>query len=144
MKNLRRFLPAALLALALLLTACGFGSLRSNCEIDLGSSALFSERELEQAVPLIQQEFDTWRGCELHSIRYAGDYSCSEENLQWLNLIRTQDEPFVDCALFLSDFHTPLDPGQEDGWNPDYEYLNWQWWLGRTADGTWFLVTWGY
>ena len=144
MKRLSRALSAALLALALLLSACGAGLSGPSYEIDLGSSSLFTQKELERAAVLIQRKFASFRGCELHAIRYAGDYASTQENLEWLNILRQQDEPFVDCALFLSDFHSPKEDLPGEAWNLDYEYLDWQWWLGRTADGSWVLVTWGY
>ena len=29
-------------------------------------------------------------------------------------------------------------------WEPDAEYNDWQWWLARSADGGWDLLTWGF
>ena len=29
-------------------------------------------------------------------------------------------------------------------WEADKEYTDWEWWLARTADGGWQLLTWGY
>jgi D-alanyl-D-alanine carboxypeptidase len=43
---------------------------------------------------------------------------------------------------FLTDFHSPVEA--EGAWEPDHEYKDYQWWLGRTDDGGWEVVTWGY
>ena len=56
--------------------------------INLGSSSLYTQGELNAAILLIKDKFATFTGCELHSIRYAGDDANSEENLEWLNSLR--------------------------------------------------------
>ncbi len=109
--------------------------------LEFEGSAFFTARELDRAVEVIREEFDTWSGCELHSIRYAGDESCSEENLEWLNSL-VNGSSFTRCAEFISDFHSPKE--SVGAWEPDTEYTNWQWWLGETTEGEWELVSWGY
>ena len=110
-------------------------------EIDYGRSKLFTVRELDRAIEAIRAEFDSWEGCELHSISYAGDSSSTRKNLRWLNDL-DEGNDYVQCAEFLSNFHSPVE--QYGSWNPDTEYIDWQWWLGQTADGDWELVSWGY
>jgi len=109
--------------------------------IDYGRSALYTQEELADAVIAIKEEFAAFEGCELHSIRYAGDENCTEENLKWLNELNP-DGNYVQVAEFLSDFHSPKE--QIDAWEPDTEYTDWGWWLARSADGTWEVLTWGY
>ena len=109
--------------------------------IDYGRSYLFTEREMDHAIALILDEFDTWDGCEMHSIRYAGDECNSRRNVRWLNSL-DGGRRFTECIAFLSDFHSPVEGG--GAWEPDYEYTDWQWWLARTEDGEWELVSWGY
>jgi L,D-peptidoglycan transpeptidase YkuD (ErfK/YbiS/YcfS/YnhG family) len=109
--------------------------------IEYGESALFSEEDMDEAIALIREEFDDWEGCELHSIRYAGDDCCSEENLEWLNCLRDGDE-LTECIEFLSDFRSPVEGG--GAWEPDTEYTGWQWWLGREDGGDWELLSWGF
>ena len=53
--------------------------------IDYGRSALYTQEELADAVSAIKTQFASFEGCELHSIRYAGDESCTDENLKWMN-----------------------------------------------------------
>ena len=110
--------------------------------IDLGSSELYTEEELQDAVVQIKCQFAAFEGCELHSIRYAGDESCTAENIAWMNEL-DPNGGYTQVAEFLSDFHSPV---YADGtaWNEDEEYTDWQWWLGRYEDGGWELLTWGY
>ena len=108
--------------------------------IDLGSSELYTEEQMEEAVYEIKSEFATWEGCELHSIRYAGDECNSEENIQWMNDLG-DGQQYDQCIEFLADFHSPVEGS--DAWEPDKEYTDYQFWLGRTEDG-WDLLTFGY
>ena len=110
-------------------------------EIDLGSSEIFTEEELEAAVVQIKCRFASWAGCELHSIRYAGDESVSDETLAWLNSLN-EDAGYTQAVEFLMDFHSPVEA--VGAWEPDSEYTDYQWWLARTAEGGWNIVTWGY
>ena len=82
--------------------------------IDLGSSSLYTQEELNTAILLIKDKFATFTGCELHSIRYAGDDANNEENLEWLNSLRRvrsnmppEDvgKQYVQVAEFLSNFY---------------------------------------
>ncbi len=131
----------------LLLCGCGKAVETPAYPIDYGSSELYSQEELEDAVLAIQVEFLTWDGCEMHSITYAGDALCTQENLDWLNELAAAREDgftFTRCACFVSDFHSPVEEHEAESWIHDYEYTDWQWWLGCTADGQWVLMTWGY
>ena len=140
------FVALTVLLVMLLLAACGKEP-EPEFDLDYGTSQLYTHEEMDEAILLIHMEFVTWDGCELHAIRYAGDEACTEENLQWLNELaeaREQELHFTQCIEFLSDFHSPVEESEADAWNHDYEYTDFQWWLGRTADGQWHLVTWGY
>lgn len=113
--------------------------------IDYGSSEIYSREDMDEAIELIVKEFDTWRGCELHSIAYGSDEACNADNLAWMNELGAAGgagETFTQCIEFTSDFHSPKNGG--GAWNPDQEYTGWQWWLARTEDGPWQLMTWGY
>ena len=110
--------------------------------IDVSGSELYTAEELYAAVEAIRAEFDSWEGCELHSIRYAGDDADNAENLAWLNSLR-DGAGFTQVAEFLSDFHSPVEEGPY-AWEPDTEYTDYQWWLALTDGGDWELVSWGY
>ena len=109
--------------------------------IDFGDSELYTQAELEDAAEKIRAYFADWEGCELHSIRYAGDESCTEENLKWMNDL-SKDASYTQVAEFLMDFHSPVE--QIGAWEADTEYTDYQWWLARSADGSWDIVTYGY
>ena len=106
-----------------------------------GESTLYTQAELERAVSAIMEQFANFNGCELHSIRYAGDASATEENLKWMNELNP-DGKYTQVAEFLMDFHTPAE--QVGAWEADKEYTDYQWWVARRADGGWEVLTWGY
>lgn len=110
-------------------------------EISYGESELYSEEDMKQAVDLIQKEFSTWEGCELHSIDYAGDECNSKENIKWMNDLK-EGQDYTQCIEFLSEFHSPVKGG--GAWEADTEYTKYQWWLARSEGGDWELLTWGY
>lgn len=111
-------------------------------EIDLGNSELYSKDNLDAAVLQIKCRFASLDGCELHSIRYAGDSAVTDEKLAEINK-KNPDGKFTQIAGFLMDFHTPKNTG-EASLEPDREYTDYQWWLARTADGGWEIVDFGY
>ena len=109
--------------------------------IDYGTSALYTEEELKEAVLLIKCDLAGWEGCELHSLRYAGDECASEENLAWLNSLDGKGN-YTRAAGFECDFHTASDI--QGAWEPDHEYADYQFWLARTDEDGWDIVSWGY
>ena len=113
----------------------------SDVTIDYGTSELYTQEELKEAVVQIKCQYAFWDGCELQSIRYAGDEANSEENIQWLNSL-DEGGSYVQVVEFLSDFHSPAQGG--GAWEPDKEYTDYQWWLARTLDGDWKVLSRGY
>ena len=138
MRKHRMQIVAALLLAVLFCTACGK---KAEPSLDYGDSALYTKEEMDTAIALIRAEFAGWEGCELHSLRYAGDEADSEENVRWMNELKEGQE-YTQCAEFLTDFHSPVE--ESGAWNPDTEYKDYQWWLAKNADGGWDLLTWGY
>lgn len=138
------------IAILLLITVlCGSAACakkqKTEVSIDYGNSALYSKEDMDAAIAVIRKEFDTWDGCELHSISYGSDDACSAENIKWMNELEAANdaqETFSQCILFKSDFHSPKNGG--GAWNADQEYTDWQWWLARSEGGAWKLMTWGY
>ncbi len=109
--------------------------------VDYGTSELYSEEEMDDAIALILDEFNAWEGCEMHAISYAGDECNSGENVSWMNSLG-DGQTFTHCIEFVSEFHSPVEGG--GAWEPDTEYTGWQWWLARPEGGSWELMTWGY
>lgn len=117
----------------------------SALKIDYGRSEIYTKEEMDAAIELIISQFATWEGCELHRIAYKSDDVCNSANIAWMNQLalgKNMEVDFIECIEFVSDFHSPKDGGFE--WRPNEEYTDWQWWLARTEDGPWHLMTWGY
>ena len=139
MRKITAFLLAALFAFAF----AGCGS--SEVKIDYGSSELYTKEDMDAAIAVIKREFSTWHGCELHRIYYVSDEKSITDTLEWMNKLADANgltEEMTQCIMFESDFHSPRHGG--GAWNPDQEYTRWQWWLARSNDGKWQLLTWGY
>lgn len=111
-------------------------------QIDLSGSTLYSEEELYDAMLAIKCQFAAWEGCELHVIRYAGDAANSQENLDWLNSLQ-EGANYTQVAEFLMDLHSPVEEGPY-AWEPNTEYVDYQWWLARPEGGDWEIVSTGY
>ena len=110
--------------------------------IDYGTSKLYTEDELKDAVIQIKCKFAFWGDVDLKSIRYAGDEKATDEMLAKMNEINP-DGKYTQVAEFLMDFHTPKET-EELTLTADKDYTDYQWWLCRTADGGWEIVTFGY
>ena len=110
-------------------------------EIDYGKSELYTQEDLEEAVVQIKCDFASWKGCELHSLTYAGDEASTQENLDWLNSLN-EGADYTQAVEFLGSFHTPADDA--GAWEPDKEYEDYQWWLARSEDSGWEIVSTGY
>lgn len=142
-----RRVVAFVLAMLCIVVAVGCGNkTQSDVEIDYGISSVYTEADMDAAIQVIQKEFATWEGCELHKIAYSSDGECcGEEFVQWMNELEEGTdgmETFSQCIMFRSDFHSPEEGG--GAWQADQEYTDWQWWLGRSEGGQWKLMTWGY
>ncbi len=110
--------------------------------IDYGTSEIYTEQDLRDAVIRIKCRFAFWGNVDLKSIRYAGDEAVSEEKLKWLNELEPQ-AGYTQAAMFFTDFHTPADFTQ-NVFTADTDYTDYQWWLARKAGGGWDIVTFAY
>ena len=127
-----------------LLGGCG-GKQSADVSIDYGNSSVYSKEDMDEAVKVIEGEFNTWEGCELHSIAYSSDDQCTPDNVAWMNELEEANdakEVFTECIMFTSSFHSPKEGG--GAWEPDKEYTDYEWWLARSDGGSWKLMTWGY
>ena len=113
----------------------------SNATVDYGPAGIYTLDDRKAAVAVLRSRIDTWEGCQLHSIRYAGDGCSTPENLAWMNSLG-DGRPYVACIEFLTDFRSPAE--NSGSLEPDTEYSDYPWWLARTAGGEWDLLTWGY
>ncbi len=108
---------------------------------DYGTSSLYTAKELAEAAVQAKCEFATFAGCELHSLRYAGDDCNTKENLDWLKSL-DNGANYTQVVELLTDYHTPVAGG--GAWEPDAEMKDYQWWLAREDGKGWQLVSFGY
>ena len=108
--------------------------------MDYKTSDQYTEDDMNKAIDVILREFNTWEGCVMKELSYTDDQKC-EDNLSYINSLAV-DTKYDECIVFTSTFHSPVEGG--DAWEPDYDYGNWEWYLGRTDGGDWDLLTWGY
>ena len=137
---------AIVLCLVLMFSVVGCGnSTTENVKIDYGTSAIYTEEDMKDAIEKIKENFKSMEGCELHNLSYSSDDVCTdEENIAWMNdLERANDnsQVFTQCIMFDSSFRSPKKGG--GAWEPNEEYT-WSWWLARSEGGEWKLMTWGY
>lgn len=136
---------AIVLCFLLILSAVGCGNSTKNVKIDYGTSAIYTEEDMNDAIDKIKEKFKSMDGCELHSLSYSSDDVCSDEEIiAWINdLERANDDEqvFTQCIMFDSSFRSPKKGG--GAWEPNEEYT-WSWWLARNDGGEWKLMTWGY
>ncbi len=109
--------------------------------VDHGESGLYTKEDIDAAMVQVKCRFASFAGCELHSLRYAGDACDSEENVRWLNSL-DEGRNYVQAIEILTDFHSPV--AAYGAWETDREYTDYQWWLARAEGGGWQLLTWGY
>ena len=130
-----------LLSLALLFAVAGCGRQAPEVKIDYGTSSIYTEKDMKAAIDVIMKEFESWRECELHSISYALDEVCNDQNLARmivLDMDKSRAVYLTQCILFLIDFHTAKEV--TGSFNPDQEYTDYHWWLARTNDGEWKTI----
>lgn len=107
--------------------------------LDYGTSEIYSRQDMEQAISIIREEFNSWRGCKLYSISYTSDSLCSEE-LEYCNTLAKDGVIYDECIVFTTQFRSPLLGG--GAWIANFRY-DWSWYLARTEGGDWELLTWG-
>ena len=135
---MKRFLALVLTLTVLLSLGVAAHAEEKEVVVTLPGSALYTHAELLDAAAQVCRAFEAFEGCELHSLRYAGDELCTEENLKWMNELN-EDGNYTQVAAFLMDFHSPVEGG--GAWEADKEYTDYEFWLARSADGGWDVLT---
>ena len=107
----------------------------ADIRIDYGNSKIYSQDELQDAVIQIKCKFASFAGCELKSIRYAGDEAVTAENLKRMNEI-DPDAKYTQVAEFLMDFHSS-ESTDDTSFMANSDYKDYQWWLARSDDSGW-------
>lgn len=107
--------------------------------IDYGASELYSHQDMDSAVKVIKARFSSWKGYKLYSISYTNDGLCKKE-LEYCNSLGGDHEDFAECIVFNVYFRSPL--FASGALNPHETYI-WSFYLARTENGDWQLLTWG-
>ncbi len=110
-------------------------------DIDYGTSKLYTEDDLKAAAIQVECKFASLDGCELQSLKYAGDDAVTDEKLNEINK-QNPEAKYTKIAKFLMDFHTPEKTG-DTALEPNRDYTGYQWWLARTDKDGWEIVSYG-
>ena len=108
----------------------------ADTKIDIGESEIFTEDDRNEAVKLILNEVGGWESVEkFYSLRYAGDEISKEESGY---------NDYDEVMVFVSDLHSVKSSSKAGGFNTDEDYTDWNWLVGKSPDGQYELLTWGY
>lgn len=100
-------------------------------------SNMYSQNEIDDAIKVIVDEFQGWKGCTLTSIYYGGD-ELSKAHQEWADR-NDADEVIVLLSSFDVD-----ESGGDGSLNPNSTYDDWMWILVRKNGGQWMHVDHGY
>ena len=70
---MRKMIALLLTVICVVMLAGCCAKSSSEVTIDYGNSSIYSKEDMDSAIQMIKKEFDTWDGCELHSITYGTD-----------------------------------------------------------------------
>lgn len=112
-------------------------------EVNYGTSEIYSQQDIADAIAAVMDTFNNkWEvKCEMHKIWYAWDEKSQEE---LPNVQLRSDAPYSQALVLYSNFHSPIDPQEAMAFEPDFEYTDYNWILGRTDGGEWTVIDWGY
>ena len=130
-----------ILVLAAVLVLTGNRGNVSNINRVVGYSALYGENSINEAFDVIEKKFaKDFEGCILTEFRYDEDV----ENRFAEEIEKYHKENNQELIVVLSTFDTD-EKGGDGGFNPNDTYVNWQWYLVKTADKkSWEIIGWGY
>lgn len=110
-------------------------------EVDLGESDALSWESLQSAASAVLAEIGSWDSVKkVYDVTYCGD-EISADNLDYCKELG--EKSYVQCAVFKSSFLT-ANSAESGGFNPNSRYDDWMWYLAKTENGEWELLTWGY
>ena len=127
------------LAVAIVLALAWCGK-EKDVKIDYGTSELFSQADMDDAIKEIKKTFSTFEGCKLYSLSYTSDEKCEKE-LEYCNKLASDGITYDECIVFDSCFRSPFT--NSGAWEPHTIYT-WSWYLARTDNGNWELLAYGY
>lgn len=116
-----------------------------HAEVNLGESAVFSERELLEAADCVKRKFIAFKGCKMTDLWYdearSNEFVASylENGKGAVNGVQPEN-----AIVFLSNF-------KMDGWggdgsfDPNAVYADWKWIMIQDSENSgWVVDDWGY
>ena len=105
-----------------------------------GNSDIYTLEERKAVADLVKDRINSYEGCMLFLIKYQGD-TLSLNNLEYCNQLAKDGKIYTDCMVFKTCFRSPIK--NSGAFEPNALYT-WSYYLARTADGPWEIVTGGY
>ncbi len=109
-----------------------------DAKIDIGKSNTYTESEINDAINIVLAKFKQFPAT-LDKIWYDEEKS-NKESKEWAKQYNADE-----AIVLFSNFKTYKgEKSINNGFNPDSEYINWNWILVRNNKGKWYLKDWGY
>ena len=105
-----------------------------------GSSEIYTIEERKAAADIVKDRINSYEGCMLFMVKYQGD-SVSQNNLEYCNQLAKDGKVYTHCMVFKTYFRSPVK--NSGAFEPNALY-SWSYYLARTSDGAWEIVTGGY
>ena len=113
----------------------------SGVKIDYNNCGVYTKADIDHAAQVVIQKAESFRG-EIFFDR-AKLYKLKVSDTDCLEYCRSlnEDAGYTESICFSSVMRSPITGG--GGWNANRIY-KWTWYLARTDNGNWELLTWGY
>ncbi|MBP3635636.1 MAG: hypothetical protein J6J17_04220 [Bacilli bacterium] len=110
----------------------------NDVKITIGDSKMYTKKEIESASEIVLDKFKDFPA-KLNELWYDEDKSKMQSD-EWAKHYGADE-----AIILYSNFTTyPGETSILDGFNPDSDYVNWNWILVRKNKEKWKLVDWGY
>lgn len=117
----------------------------SDCEVIIGESELFSEKEIERAVAAVKTKFRDFEGCSLLKLEYDEEYRNDEVKHYMMTGSGAVNGVKEENVIFFKSSFYAEDPKGDSGLTDDLEYRGWNWIVIRNSkSGRWRVSDWGY
>jgi hypothetical protein len=127
----------AIFALLLVLILSGCGGKVDDAKLTIGTSYLYSEKEIQSAMRVVMNQFERgFESCKLLTLTYDEESSVREAD-DWAEQYEADEAIVLESSFYVIGSKNPT-------LNPNSTYRGWQWILTRNGNGRWELQTCGY
>ena len=127
----------AIFVLLLVLILSGCGGKVDDAELTIGTSYLYSEKEIQSAMRVVMNQFERgFESCKLLTLTYDEELSAKSAD-DWAEQYEADEAIVLESSFYVIGNKNPT-------LNPNSVYRGWQWILTRNGNGTWELQTCGY